>query len=72
MKDGWPKLRDFLGLETTSDQFPHENKGKNADDFVMSLFAESKYRKFSNNFHIKNFQRKTVFRKNKGMIMSQI
>ena len=44
VKDGWPKLRDFLGLETTSDQFPHENKGKNADDFVMSLFAESKYR----------------------------
>ena len=34
-KDGWPKLRDFLGLPITEESFPHENKNANTIHFAQ-------------------------------------
>ena len=34
-KDGWPKLRDFLGLPITEESFPHENKNANTVHFAQ-------------------------------------
>ena len=45
--DGWPKLREFLGLpapeDGAEDKFPHENKGAQAQEFYVNLFSESSY-----------------------------
>jgi len=46
VKDGWPRLREFLGIPNTDgDEFPHANQRSNADTFIENLFAESEYRK---------------------------
>ena len=34
-EDGWPKLRDFLGLPITEESFPHENKNANTVHFAQ-------------------------------------
>ena len=40
-KDGWPKLRDFLGLPITEESFPHENKNANTIHFAqVSYFVD--------------------------------
>ena len=45
--DGWPKLRQFLGLPAPEDgaeeKFPHENKGAQAEEFYVNLFSDSSY-----------------------------
>ena len=37
IEDGWPKLREFIGLSSTDENedktFPHENKGSQARVF---------------------------------------
>jgi len=44
IKDGWPKLRQFLGLPPNDgDQFPHENKGASAVNFVSNLWVGTEY-----------------------------
>ena len=37
-EDGWPKLRDFLGLPITEESFPHENKNANTVHFAQVGF----------------------------------
>jgi len=46
VKDGWPPLRKFLGIEDAGEgeEFPHANKGKNADTFIDNLWNDSLYR----------------------------
>ena len=40
IEDGWPKLRDFLGLPITEESFPHENKNANTIHFAqVSLYV---------------------------------
>ena len=42
--DGWPKLREFIGLPARGDnKFPHENKGAQAQDFYENLFNGGEY-----------------------------
>ena len=44
IQDGWPKLREFLGLPAgDSDEFPHENKGAQAQEFYENLFNGGEY-----------------------------
>lgn len=44
IQDGWPKLREFLGLPANNnDTFPHENKGAQAKEFYENLFDDGKY-----------------------------
>ena len=44
IKDGWPKLREFLGLPAgNDDKFPHENKDAQAQDFYENLFNGGTY-----------------------------
>ena len=44
LKDGWPKLRQFLGLPAKDgDEFPHENKGASAVNFVSNLWSGTEY-----------------------------
>ena len=47
IEDGWPKLRQFLGLpageEGAEEKFPHENKGAQAQEFYVNLFSDSSY-----------------------------
>ena len=33
--DGWPKLRNFLGLPDTTENFPHENKNADTIEFTQ-------------------------------------
>ena len=43
-QDGWPKLREFLGLPPNDgDHFPHENKGASAVNFVSNLWVGTEY-----------------------------
>ena len=48
-EDGWPKLRDFLGLPVTEESFPHENKNADTIDFaqVSRNIFRSKYQQKS-------------------------
>ena len=49
-KDGWPKLREFLGLPTEdNNEFPHENKGASAVNFVSNLWSGTEYETKVNN-----------------------
>ena len=44
IQDGWPKLREFLVLsDGNNDNFPHENKGSQAQDFYENLFNGGEY-----------------------------
>ena len=44
LQDGWPKLREFLGLPVeNNDKFPHENKGAVAAEFITDLFTGTDY-----------------------------
>jgi len=44
IKDGWPKLREFLGLPAgDNDDFPHENKGASAVNYVTNLWSGTDY-----------------------------
>lgn len=45
VKQGWPKLRDFLGIKNDKTEFPHENKGANTQEFITNLFNETEYQK---------------------------
>ena len=44
-QDGWPKLRDYLGIESSDTEFPHENKNANALQFLEALFDDTQYKK---------------------------
>ena len=41
VKEGWPRLREFLNLPNNGDEFPHENKNANTVEFVSDLFADT-------------------------------
>ena len=41
VKEGWPRLREFLNLPNTGDEFPHENKNANTVDFVSELWTDT-------------------------------
>ena len=44
IQDGWPKLREFLGLPVEGDEkFPHENKAAQAQEFFENLFNGGEY-----------------------------
>jgi len=43
VKDGWPKLREFLGVENSGDEFPHLNKGGDAKEWIETLFDATEY-----------------------------
>jgi len=44
IKDGWPKLRKFLGLASTgNDKFPHENAAAQSQEFVAGLWSQTDY-----------------------------
>jgi len=45
VKDGWPKLRAFIGIEGSDEEFPHANKGGDANQFLMEQFSHGEYRK---------------------------
>ena len=50
IQDGWPKLREFLRLQAGgNDNFPHENKGAQAQDFYENLFNGGEYEAKVNN-----------------------
>lgn len=42
IKDGWAPIAKFLGLPDTGADFPHENKGADAAEFVAKLFVNTK------------------------------
>ena len=41
VKEGWPRLREFLNLPNNGDEFPHENKNANTVDFVSELWTDT-------------------------------
>lgn len=40
-KHGWPMLSEFLGLPSTDEAFPHENKTKNTVEHAKQLFTST-------------------------------
>ena len=42
VKDGWPKLCEFLGLEKISNEFPHENKNASTKETVQAFWVDTK------------------------------
>merc|ERR1712179_385711 len=66
VKDGWPKLREYLGLPASGgDSFPHENKGAQAQEFYQNIWAGS-------NFVEKSFKELEAFMKQNGYEIKKI
>jgi hypothetical protein len=66
VKDGWPKLREYLGLPASGgDSFPHENKGAQAQEFYQNIWAGS-------NFVEKSFKELEEFMKQNGYEIKKI
>jgi len=38
-------LREYLGVKSSETEFPHENKGADAQQFLLELFDDTEYKK---------------------------